>query len=61
MSYIILITCYAQLRVISDTTNVVPSTFEVFYMIDLAGRFAGNKVFIDELEAAVPRFYEQVG
>ena len=45
----------------SDTTNVVPSKFEVFYMVDLAGRFAGNKVFIDELEAAVPRFYEQVG
>ncbi|WP_133736928.1 hypothetical protein [Halospina denitrificans] len=45
----------------SDTTNVVPSRFEVFYMVDLAGRFAGNKVFIDELEAAVPRFYEQVG
>ena len=45
----------------SDITNVVPSKFEVFYMVDLAGRFAGNKVFIDELEAAVPRFYEQVG
>ncbi|PAU79792.1 hypothetical protein CK501_11355 [Halovibrio salipaludis] len=45
----------------SDTTSVVPSRFEVFYMVDLAGRFSGNKVFIDELEAAVPHFYEQVG
>lgn len=45
----------------SQTTAVVPSAFEVFYMVDLAGRFSGSKVFIDELESAVPLFYEQVG
>lgn len=45
----------------SPTTNVVPSAFEVFYLVDLAGRFAGNKVFIEELERAVPHFYEQIG
>jgi hypothetical protein len=45
----------------SPGNNVVPNAFEVFYMVDLAGRFAGSKIFIDELERAVPRFYEQVG
>jgi len=46
---------------LSDSTGVVPNVFEVFYMSDLAGRFSGNKVFIDELEKAVPYFYEQAG
>ncbi|MBB3330717.1 hypothetical protein BDK63_001585 [Halomonas campaniensis] len=45
----------------SSTTNVVPSAFEVFYMADLGHRFAGNKIFIEELEKAVPHFYQQVG
>lgn len=45
----------------SSVTAVVPSAFEVFYMVDLAHRFTGNKVFIEELEKAVPHFYEQVG
>ncbi|TGG92799.1 hypothetical protein E4656_11755 [Natronospirillum operosum] len=45
----------------SGTTDVVPSTFEVYYLVDLAGRFAGSKKFIEELEKAVPTFYEQVG
>jgi len=45
----------------SDSTSVVPNAFEIFYMVDLAGRFSGNKVFIDELEQAVPYFYEQAG
>lgn len=45
----------------SNNTDVVPSTFEVSYVVDLAGRFAGNKKFIEELEKAVPTFYEQVG
>ena len=45
----------------SATSSVVPSAFEVFYMADLGARFAGNKVFIEELEKAVPHFYQQVG
>ncbi|ADH87263.1 hypothetical protein [Desulfurivibrio alkaliphilus] len=40
---------------------VAPNAFEIFYMMDLAGRFGGNKIFIDELETAVPHFYEQAG
>ncbi|MDR5906442.1 hypothetical protein [Franzmannia qiaohouensis] len=45
----------------SPATTVVPSAFEVFYMADLGHRFAGNKIFIEELEKAVPHFYQQVG
>ncbi|GGY07815.1 hypothetical protein GCM10007160_39030 [Litchfieldella qijiaojingensis] len=45
----------------TPSTNVVPSAFEVFYMADLAHRFSGNKIFIEELEKAVPHFYQQVG
>ncbi|MAB25150.1 MULTISPECIES: hypothetical protein [Pseudomonas] len=43
------------------STNVVPSAFEVFYMADLGARFSGAKVFIEELEKAVPHFYQEVG
>tara|TARA_R110002020_G_scaffold219419_2_gene427350 strand:- start:38 stop:1225 length:1188 start_codon:yes stop_codon:yes gene_type:complete len=43
------------------STNVVPSAFEVFYMADLGARFSGPKVFIEELEKAVPHFYQEVG
>ena len=45
----------------STNTNSVPTAFEIFYMIDLAGKFSGSKVFIERLEQAVPHFYEQVG
>ena len=45
----------------SANTNSVATAFEVFYMLDLAGKFAGSKVFIEQLEQAVPHFYEQVG
>lgn len=45
----------------SNGTNVAPVAFEVFHMVDLAGKFSGSKVFIEQLEIAVPYFYEQVG
>ncbi|MBA4742681.1 MAG: hypothetical protein H2060_08250 [Azoarcus sp.] len=45
----------------SACSSVVPSAFEVFYIVDLAARFSGNKIFIEELEKAVPHFYEQIG
>lgn len=45
----------------TNESAVVPTAFEVFYMLDLAGRFSGSRVFIEELEKAVPHFYEQVG
>lgn len=45
----------------SETSNSAATTLEVIYEIDLAGKFAGNKVFIDQLEAAVPHFYKEAG
>lgn len=46
---------------LDDDSSAVPSAFEVFHMLDLAGRFSGSKIFIEELEKAVPHFYEHVG
>lgn len=34
---------------------------EILLVRDLAGKFAGAKTFIENLEGAVPHFYEQVG
>lgn len=55
-------------KVLSDSSAldngasaVAPSAFELFYIADLGARFSGNKIFIEELEKAVPHFYEQVG
>ncbi|MBV7255545.1 hypothetical protein KCG44_01965 [Pacificimonas sp. WHA3] len=35
--------------------------FEILHICDLGGRFAQRRTFIDELEMAVPAFYEHVG
>lgn len=45
----------------SDTSNSAATTFEVVYEVDLAGKFSGRKVFIEELEKAVPHFYQEAG
>lgn len=45
----------------AESGNSVPKAFEVLYIVDLAGKFSGNKVFIEALEQAVPHFYEQAG
>lgn len=45
----------------SDTSKSTASTFEVVYSLDLAGKFSGRKVFIEELEKAVPHFYQEAG
>ncbi|MFL1482735.1 hypothetical protein [Marinobacter sp. LN3S78] len=45
----------------SDTSKSTASTFEVVYSLDLAGKFGGRKVFIEELEKAVPHFYQEAG
>ncbi|WP_255199644.1 hypothetical protein [Marinobacter lutaoensis] len=31
------------------------------YEVDLAGKFSGRKVFIEEVEKAVPHFYQEAG
>lgn len=45
----------------AENRNLVPTQFEVLLVRDLAGKFGGTKVFIEQLEEAVPYFYEQVG
>lgn len=45
----------------SEHSNTTATAFEVVYQVDLAGKFAGNRVFIDELEKAVPHFYQEAG
>ncbi|MGF1593589.1 MAG: hypothetical protein ACFCUW_09930 [Kiloniellaceae bacterium] len=38
-----------------------PKSFEVFLLVDDGRRFPGRKTFIEDLERAVPRFYDNVG
>ena len=45
----------------SDTSNTAATTLEVVYEVDLAGKFSGRKVFVEELEKAVPHFYQEAG
>ncbi len=40
---------------------MLPSQLEVILVRDLAGKFIGSKTFIEQLEEAVPYFYDQVG
>lgn len=44
-----------------DNPDVVPTSFEVFVVTDLANRFSGRKAFIQSLENAVPAFYDGIG
>jgi hypothetical protein len=39
----------------------LPTSFKVMMVRDIAGRFSGNRTFIEELENLVPEFYENVG
>ncbi|MDO9468751.1 MAG: hypothetical protein Q7J36_15740 [Thiobacillus sp.] len=41
--------------------SVLPTSFKVMMVRDIAGRFSGNRTFIEELEKLVPEFYENVG
>ncbi|MBB3231958.1 hypothetical protein [Halomonas stenophila] len=45
----------------ADNSSAPPISFEVFYHQDLAGNFQKVRKFIEELETAVPLFYEQAG
>ena len=38
-----------------------PHGFEVLLVRDLAGKFSGAKTFIEQLEATLPHYYEEVG
>lgn len=41
--------------------SMLPTSFKVMMVRDIAGRFSGNRTFIEELENIVPEFYENVG
>jgi hypothetical protein len=45
----------------SETSSTAATTLEVVYEMDLAGKFSGRKVFVEELEKAVPHFYQEAG
>ena len=42
-------------------SSLLPSSFEVQLIRDLAGKFSGSKTFLEEVESALVYFYEQVG
>ena len=45
----------------SETSNTTATTLEVVYEVDLAGKLSGRKIFIEELEKAVPHCYQEAG
>ena len=44
-----------------ENPKLLPTQLTVLLVRDLAGKFSGAKTFIEQLESAVPYFYEQVG
>lgn len=44
-----------------ENPALVPTQFEVLLVLDLGAKFSGSKTFIEQLEASVPHFYDQVG
>jgi hypothetical protein len=46
---------------IHDNINVLPQSFEVVRVIDLAGKFGGVKTFVESAKEEVPLFYKDVG
>ncbi len=47
--------------ILTEGNNSIPRAFDVFYLSDNPRRFVGRKTFIEELETAVPHFYDQLG
>ena len=45
---------------VPDGVTDLPVSFEVVYMVDLAGRFRGSKTFVEDAEKAFPDFYAKV-
>lgn len=41
--------------------SALPMSFKIMMVRDIAGRFSGNRTFIEEIEKIVPEFYENVG
>lgn len=47
--------------ILSTSSKDIPTSFEILKVIDRAGRFRGSKTFVEDVEAALPAFYEEVG
>jgi len=45
----------------SENKSLVPQSFEVLMIKDLAGKFSGSRTFIEYLESTVPEFYGTIG
>ena len=45
----------------ASNSGLVPGSFDIVFVEELGARFSGSKTFIEELERAVPTFYELVG
>jgi len=45
----------------AENKTLAPHSFEVLLVADLAGKFAGRRTFIEQLEEVVPLFYKDVG
>lgn len=45
----------------AENRSLAPTQFEVLLVRDLGAKFTGSRTFIEQLEQAVPHFYEQVG
>ena len=48
-------------KAVVGSAPLPPRGFEVFLLCDDARRFSGRKTFIEEVERAVPHFYDSVG
>jgi hypothetical protein len=48
-------------RLEADNKSLAPHSFDVLLVADLAGKFAGRRTFIEQLEEVVPLFYKDVG
>lgn len=46
---------------LAEGVSALPTSFDVSLIRDIAGKFSGRKAFLEEVEAALPYFYEQVG
>ncbi len=44
-----------------ENTNYLPVAFEVIKVLDLAGKYKGQRKFVEEVTTAVPAYYENVG
>ena len=46
---------------VADGQKEVPKEFEIMRVLDLGGKFKGQKVFVEQIVAALPAFYSDVG